>query len=184
MKKLLAIAMISLLALSSCELNDAVQPTQLPAESQEGKQIFGCKVNGSLWVPFSRYKTNANFTSIPVLWGQYSGEQLKLSANNQGSLETFYLTVNQVKSTGKFQFMKNYPKNALTFSPFASFYQKCIKGDCSQYVICQDCPNEVNITHFDAVQNIYSGTFSVTFKKVDNSDFVTITEGRFDVKGK
>ncbi|MEA5402461.1 hypothetical protein ABID42_001016 [Arcicella rosea] len=177
------IILLTLVSLLSCEMNDYVQPEALPAVTQIGKQTFGAKINGTIWTPFQRYKANPNFKPVPVVWGKYQNATLRLSVTNQNTLESMSFMINNVKDTGRYQFMRYFPKNAVEFTPFASVYQKCINGNCSQYAICQTCENEVNITRFDPVSKIYSGTFSVTFQNKEKpSEILALKDGRFDIK--
>ncbi|MEA5256738.1 hypothetical protein VB264_03010 [Arcicella aquatica] len=170
-------------SLLSCEVNDYVHPDSLPEITQIGKQTFGAKINGTIWTPFQRYQANPNFKPAPVVWGKYQHSTLRLTVTNQNTLESISFMINNVQDTGKYQFMKYFPKNAVEFTPFASVYQKCINGNCSQYAICQSCENEVNIIRFDPVSKIYSGTFNVTFQNKDQpSDIIALKDGRFDIK--
>ncbi len=170
-------------SLLSCEMNDYVQPDSLPAITQIGKQTFGAKINGTIWTPFQRYRSNPNFKPVPVVWGKYQNATLRLSVSNQNTLESMSFMINNVQDTGKYQFMRYFPKNAVEFTPFASVYQKCVGGNCSQFSICQTCENEVTITRFDPVSKIYSGVFTVTFQNRENpSELLTLRDGRFDIK--
>ena len=177
-------ALFTFIALSSCEVNDYVQPTELPEASQIGKQTFGVKINESVWTPFQRYRSNSNFKPVPVVWGRIQGETLRLTVTNQETRESISLMVDKVKGVGTYKFMTYFPKNAIEFSPYASVYQRCLGENCGQYPIAQNAENEVVITHFDSTQKIYSGTFKVTFQNKDNpSEIFNLKDGRFDVKG-
>ena len=170
-------------ALSSCEVADYVQPTELPEASQIGKQTFGVRINESIWTPFQRYKSNPNFKPVPVMWGHYQKETLRLTVTNQETRESISLMVDKVKGIGTYRFMTYFPKNAIEFTPYASVYQRCKGESCGEYSIAQTGENEVIITHFDTIQKVYSGTFKVTFQNEDNhAEIFTLKDGRFDVK--
>ena len=173
---------ISLLIMG-CEENDAVMPKELPAITQAGKQTFGCKLNGVLWTPFQRFKANPNMSQMPAVWGKLENRQIRFSVSNQVNYESFSLVVPNVKKEGLYHFQTRFPSKALEFSSYASIFQKCANGNCDQYVICDDCENTVNVTHIDEAQKIFSGTFSVSFQKVGTNERLTITDGRFDIKG-
>jgi hypothetical protein len=178
------ITIFAFAALSSCEVNDYVQPTDLPEATQIGKQTFGVKINDLIWTPFQKYKSNSNYKPVPVVWGRMQGETLRLTVTNQKTRESISLMVDKVKGEGTYQFMTYFPKNAIEFSPYASVYQRCVGADCGQYPIAQNADNEIVITHFDPTQKIYSGTFKVTFQNKDNpSETFSFKDGRFDVKG-
>lgn len=184
MKKIyFIISILVSFTLLSCEINDYVEPKALPEPTQEGRQTFGVKINGNLWTPFQKYRVNPNFKPAPVVWGKLQQQTLRIAVTNQETLESISLMINGVNGIGEYKFMTYYPKNALEFSPFASLYQRCINGNCSQYVICNTCDNQVNLTHFDTTRKIFSGTFSVTFQKKDHPlETITLSDGRFDIK--
>jgi hypothetical protein len=178
------IALFALATLSSCEVNDYVQPTELPETTQIGKQTFGVKINESIWTPFQRYRSNSNFKPVPVVWGRMQGETLRLTVTNQETRESISLMVDKVTGEGTYQFMTYFPKNAIEFSPYASVYQRCAGTDCEQYPIAQNTENEIVITHFDPIHKIYSGTFKVTFQNKENpAEVFHFKDGRFDIKG-
>ena len=182
-KKPIAI-FLAFIALSSCEVADYVQPTELPEASQIGKQTFGVKINESIWTPFQRYKANPNFKPVPVVWGKFQNETLRLTVTNQETRESISLMVDKVKGVGTYKFMTYFPKNAIEFTPYASVYQRCVGENCGEYSIAQNAENEVIITHFDAEQKVYSGIFKVTFQNKDNpAEVYMLKDGRFDVKG-
>ena len=172
------------IALSSCEVADYVQPTELPEASQVGKQTFGVRINESIWTPFQRYKSNPNFKPVPVVWGKFQNGTLRLSVTNQTTRESMSFMVDNITGVGTYKFMTYFPKNAIEFTPYASVYQRCKGEHCGEYPIAQTGENEVVITHFDTLQKVYSGTFKVTFQNKDNlAETFTLTDGRFDVKG-
>ncbi len=168
---------------SGCEINDYVEPKELPDFTHEGRQTFGVKINNTLWTPFQKYKTNPNFKPAPVVWGRLQQQTLRIAVTNQETLESISLMVNGVKGVGQYKFMMYFPKNAVEFSPYASLFQRCKEGNCQQYVICQNCDNQVSITHIDTTQHVVSGTFRVSFQRKDNpTDILTLSDGRFDIK--
>jgi hypothetical protein len=182
-KKPIAI-FLAFIALSNCEVADYVQPTELPEASQIGKQTFGVKINETIWTPFQRYKSNPNFKPVPVVWGKFQNETLRLTVTNQETRESISLMVDKVTGTGTYHFMIYFPKNVIEFTPYASVYQRCVGEKCGEYSIATNAENEVIITNFDPTQKIYSGTFKVTFHNKDNpAEVFMLKDGRFDVKG-
>lgn len=174
---------LGLCSLCGCEINDYVEPQALPDATHEGLQTFGTKINGSLWVPFQKYRNSPNFKPAPVIWGKLQQQTLRIAVTNQQTLESISLMVNEIHGVGTYHFMSYFPKNTLEFTPYASLYQRCANGDCSQYVVCNTCENKVNITYCDTTRKIFSGTFEVTFQKKDSpSERVTLSDGRFDIR--
>jgi isocitrate dehydrogenase len=181
-KKPIAIFLV-FIVLSNCEVADYVQPTELPEATQTGKRTFGVKINESIWIPFQRYKSNPNFKPVPVVWGRYQNQTLRLTVTNQETRESISLMVDKVTGTGTYKFMTYFPKSAIEFTPYASVYQRCVGEKCAEYSIAQDADNEVIITTLDPIQKIYSGTFKVTFQNKDNpGEVFMLKDGRFDVK--
>jgi hypothetical protein len=177
------LVLLILITFASCEVNEYVQPETLPAITQIGKQTFGTKINGEIWTPFQRYKSNPNFKPVSVVWGRYQQKTLRISVANQNTYESLSFMIDNIQDIGTYKFMTYFPKNAVEFTPFASVYQKCVGGNCTQYSICATCENQVSITRFDPVLKIYSGTFKVTFQNKDNpAEIFTLQEGRFDIK--
>lgn len=169
----------------NCEENDYVQPAELPAATQEGKQTFGTEINGIKWIPFQRFQHNSTYHAPEAIWGKYTTQTLRIAVNNQETLESLSFMVNSVKGEGTYRFMTYFPtrSNGIQCSPYASVYQKCKSGNCEQYVIHPSFENSLTITHFDSLQKIYSGKFTVTFINKNNpSDIVTLRDGRFDIR--
>jgi hypothetical protein len=182
-KKSIAI-IFAFAALSSCEVADYVQPTELPEATQIGKQTFGVKINESIWTPFQKYRANPNFKPVPVVWGKFQNGTLRLSVTNQMTRESMSFMIDKVVGMGSYKFMTYFPKNAVEFTPYASVYQRCVGEKCGEYSIAQNAENEVVITAFDPVLKIHSGTFKVTFQNKDNpAEVFTLRDGRFDLKG-
>ena len=175
----------SLFLFWNCEENDYVQPAELPALTQEGKQTFGAEINGVKWMPFQRYSSNTNFHVPTALWGKYTAQTLRIAVSNQETLETMSFMVTSIKGEGSYRFLTYYPKHTSgsEFTPYASVYQKCKGGNCEQYVIHPSMENSLTITHFDSLQKIYAGRFTVSFvNKRNPADIITVRDGRFDIK--
>lgn len=177
------LVLFALATLNGCEVQDYVQPTELPEATQIGKQTFGVKINESIWTPFQRFRANSNFKPVPVVWGRLQGETLRLTVTNQETLESISLMVDKVRGEGTYQFMTYFAKNAIEFLPYASVYQRCVGKNCGQYPIAQNTENKVVITHFDPIQKIYSGKFNVTFQDKENpAETFIFKDGRFDIR--
>ena len=94
-----------------------------------------------------------------MVWGKLQQQTLRIAVTNQQTLESISLMINGVNGVGTYRFMSFFPKNALEFTPYASLYQRCANGDCSQYVVCNTCENKVNITYYDTTRKIFSASF-------------------------
>ena len=157
-------------------------PNILPPVTQEGKNTFGCKVNGEVWIPyyqceviniFSKCKelqtvmTSADTTSkLPI--------DFELSVSREltpdGSFSSFIIGARILKTSKFDSFLTvDYRKDSISYSP--------------QYPV-SNASNAITLTKLDTVNQIISGTFYFTLYGPygpTNGDSVVITDGRFDL---
>jgi hypothetical protein len=147
-------------------------PTLLPITA-EGKNTFGCMVNGELWLPKGTltyyYYTWQDF---PALYGTLS---LRPERDNKNDHSSFLIQLhNRVFRTGKHYLYSNhnnsnyirYAWNSINYENFAN-----------------DSNNFIDLTRLDTVSRIASGTFRLMLLNVnDPKDTVRITDGRFDIQ--
>jgi len=160
MKKLF-VAVIMLTCLAACE-----KPIpELPAETQTGKNTFGCLVNGELVIPYNMngYGSRAQYDR--------TSERLQITGHGQ-NYQVFQLTVDRPEV--------NRP------APINNVVYRIPKNITSYYYGGTNL-GEITFTRFDS--EIVSGTFrfigykhyTSPVESVDLDDFVTVTMGRFDV---
>lgn len=166
----------------SCKKNPPVDPTEvLPALTHEGKNTFGCKVNGEIWIP------EANFTiggpiAIDMTYKEGTGG-FTLKATKKTSDETTY------------EYMKFYGVNLLNVGVYEmsvlneniTGFSDLTKSKYSCVGFKHDTLNKGvwNITHLDKEENIISGTFNVRLISANicsETTYLDITEGRFDLR--
>ena len=156
-----------LLAMVGCESEDT-----LPAPTSEGRNTFGCKINGKAWVPNG--VSNEHGPSAKAIEVEFT----KLSDS------TFYLLIHTNASTRdrvqisltKGVIGKNVLRNRHD-DPFGIYYD-------SQFRIfnsMESKPGQVVITRLDTLNRIVSGTFEFDGQYVVNKEIVRITDGRFDL---
>lgn len=169
--KTLALGILLFSAISCCKDKDE---DKLPPETQEGKNTFGCLVNGKVWVP-----TGITFPS-PNINAEVSKTQFRIGA---------------LKSKG------GYVSFNIQFQPSSGIFnlnnEKCMAAYGNSTANCYYRTDSITsigtleITKFDSINNIISGRFSFNASKFlivgtvsDEScdSTVTITEGRFDIK--
>jgi hypothetical protein len=178
-----------LLSLFSCRKEPAgpnpYQPidyTVLPPATQEGKNTFGCKINGKVWVP-----------RVPL--GAVTYTDLFFSFDEKKSLGYGYGVCNLVDLDEKIE-----DHISIYFGP--SRYHLgdyCTSSDTSlerrfsfdirrideRYSINEvntNCNNTFSLTKIDTVRNFISGTFNCILHNNSNpKDSLIITEGRFDL---
>ena len=156
---------------------------ELPSITQEGKNTFGCRVNGILWVPFSR---------CPSFFG---GNHYALSVAFVSAVPPSVLPIGigldatkEINSSSShFQIRTNYLVPPFTFiTSVGNIYDSLdirywddAKGsyDFRKIVGGQGV---FEISKLDTVNKIISGIFNFTLS--NGTDSVVITEGRFDFR--
>ena len=148
---------------------DAIK--QLPPTTQEGKNTFGFKLNGAIWLPGGNNGT-ANLDAIydPTYHGGSLGINAYLINNSTHQLIAF--GGNNISSTG------NYILAAGSDLPGAIFSD--YKVGCSYNNDDDNVIGHFVLEKLDLVNGIVAGTFEFTFQKADCS-MTSVTEGRFDV---
>jgi len=179
--KLLSLLLI--LQLTGCK-KDAVAPIdKLPAATREGKNTFGCLVNGEAFLPkgsaFSGPNLECYYQNIIDPNPDRNGYFFGISATN--------------KAKSSKVFNVNISTNSLAIKKGSILVlQKGIIGEATAAYYVSEVPfnteyrtdyiykGELHITHLDEVKQIVSGTF--WFDAVnDKGEKVEVREGRFDV---
>ena len=159
------------------------QKYKLPPETQEGKNTFGCKINGKNWVPTGQAG---------------SGGFRKILAVNEGFFQigvdpTFYLYIRTYKEDESVQlFARNvtkpgtYPLIYLTeTAPNAVRplnYGAVLYGT-TEYVTTNTYKGVIHVSKADTLTGIIAGTFEFTaVNRTNSSKTIRVTDGRFDVK--
>lgn len=153
---------------------------ELPPLTHQGKNTFGCKINGKNWVahtPFSisgpvplhgSYNENdgkfiligtKEDQDIPLL------QDIVIQCDSIGGIGTFEMAVYDNYEPGLKDYYDNLP--------------------CGIYLHDSLNPGTINITYFSISEFIISGTFEMELIPHNNCsevDNIVITEGRFDLK--
>jgi hypothetical protein len=180
MKKYYFILALILLSLTACKkdkhINGPGTPPQqqLPPITTEGKNTFGCLVNGEVWLP--EVKPFQMFV-YPLTSG-YEFELFHVAANKlvKNSQDEFIfadvIVLNaNLNSTGSI--ILNNLNNSY------ARYSNILTG-CS-YEVDSIQTGTLNILKYDTINFIISGTFEFTVG-TGGCDTIKITEGRFDLK--
>lgn len=161
---------------TSCTNDDNNVPPspieQLPPATQTGEMTFGCLVNDELFIPDaignSRIKAFYQFVD-----GDYT---LSISARNR---EKDYRTISVVAKDVEDFAEGTY--NLIEENSGNFFGRYMIEGGLDLYTTTtSDDPGTLNITKFDKVNGIISGTFEFTILDNDGNT-IKITNGRFDL---
>lgn len=176
MKLIASVGMIVFLAIygASCSLFESStdKKEKLPQATQEGKNTFGCLVNGKVWVPkgYNGF-SNLNAYYDPLYQGgTFSLSTYRILSNDEYSSIGIFMT-NLIE---KGQFDLEDPDVGTAIFDYTI--------DCS-YNRDDTVYREglLTITRFDLQNYIISGTFEFTLARV-GCDTLKVTEGRFDMK--
>ena len=136
----------------------------------EGKQTFGCLLNGEVWV-YTPRAFNANlsgnystfFNSLDIL-------AKRTDPKDQGHTESY------IRLDADFEQLGVYD-----FSEVSFFDQKYSNlWPMKKEFLLKEEPHFIEITHLDLEENIVSGLFQFTMLDTLFGDTLRFTEGRFD----
>ena len=197
MKKLILLILITIL--SSCTNDDDGTDNSLPAISSEGKDTFGCKINGETFLPKSKGGFSAGYTTVLLAryayyedgyYGLKPGYSLNIRANN--SLTNKSVGIMLTGSDKPLMVGKTYPITLESEGFFSAEYftSTLTESDESpniyihnsfQHFTTTEHNGEIIFHHIDEENQIISGKFY--FDCIDRRNNVTaeITEGRFDL---
>ena len=169
----ITLQILFLLFMLGCEFFKSADKTeQLPPATQEGKNTFGCLVNGKVWLPKgSNGTSNLDASYDPT----FHGGSLSIYSYSitDGINQFLAFGGDSIATTG------DYPLSTTSRSPGAYFDDQL--AGCSY-----DEPQDIvgghfNITKLDISNGVIAGTFEVSFSKADCAT-IHITQGRFDLK--
>lgn len=158
--------------------NDPSNPNaelQLPAITTEGKNTIGCKIDGKVWIPYSK-------TSVPKLYASIdrnynwmfglSGLQKDIGVDSKNVIEIY---VRPLSTDTFFLLTKNKYGNVAHYFPTLAVGAQAFNSD--------EALNNgyVHILRFDSVNQIISGTFQFTAIDSFTNEKHEITDGRFDL---
>jgi hypothetical protein len=154
----------------------------LPPATQEGKETFGCLVNGEAFTP------KGSSLGGPILSSFYQylntttakGFYFNVACNRRESGISRSISINGdsiLIKEGITYLLKNYPNKNEINGKYAIVSGG---GNINQYVTTNTFQGELFISKFDETKQIVSGTF--WFDAVNDKDEkVEVREGRFDV---
>ncbi|MBK0403149.1 hypothetical protein I5M27_09145 [Adhaeribacter sp. BT258] len=165
------------LFLYSCNWFKPVPPqddlTQLPPETQEGKDTFGCLVNGQVW-----RNQGEEVWGPRDLQGGYHQGAFSISADKiiEPLSEGIAIHISKhFHGVGLYQLSANFNTNGTQYALYSH-------SDACEYITDSLNIGILEITRFDSISPyIVSGRFHFTVS-TPGCDTVRITEGRFDHK--
>ena len=180
MKYLFIFIIVIVIALPACKKSKNFDVDSLPPITQEGKNTFGCLINGKVYVPrgFEQNKPNYQVHVDPT----FNDGSFGVKFFNKSTDKRIDLTVgsDSIRSTGNFIITNTSRARCLFAVNGTSSNPKCI-------VFSQYNPTStgfLKITRYDLINGIFSGEFEFHFYNPDCGigDTIHITQGRFDKK--
>ena len=165
-----------------CVISCKKDVTGLPAPSQNGSNIFGCSIDGKLWVP-------AGFGIVPtapILEARYGGNKsIFINARNFSSSPTeteFEIHLKNIKATGTYLLNEKTAIYPAQTASYAYYVRRKVTPE-NEWITNEQYTGHVEVTAFDTVNNFISGTFEFNAVNLYNDPQpLHITDGRFDVK--
>ena len=185
MKHYLFLIALIIISLSACKKDKdkygpgtQPQPQQLPPITTEGKNTFGCLVNGEVWLP--EVKPSQMF--VYPLTSSYDNIGFRIDARKRIENLVFQKISMQIINLNDIGIY--YLNSNSSIGSSGSFFNSLI--DCL-YITDTLQIGKVEILKLDIPNKIISGTFEMNFYKSDiwgnpDCDTIYITDGRFDVK--
>lgn len=175
MKYPLLISACAFFLLISC------QKEKLPKLTEEGKNTFGCKINGKNWVP---HGTGAFGGSEPLNGGYLATYSFNTTSNNvqitaYDKSIIIELYIRDVKQPGLY--LLNFNTLDFTNTNNPANYGYYSPEDKNIFTTTTQFTGQVDVTRADTINKIVSGTFEFMAVNKEGKT-VKITDGRFDIQ--
>jgi hypothetical protein len=163
------------LILSSCtSCNEPIDPTVLPAETQSGKNSFGCYAGNMIFV--NPYR---NYSWLTADYGKDSINQqpyVSIEAKGLGGKSiSFYFKANELNKKLNIEYVKY-----IYFSDTVRLYDNSYTYNMNEYS-GKNIP-AITLTRLDTINHVVSGKFDFELKNTeDSTKIIKFTQGRFDL---
>jgi hypothetical protein len=173
MKKSIPFLFASILFFAaSCKKDDPLNTDKLPPATTSGKNTFGCKINGKVWLPAGGTLWDSPISAKHDM-GWVGCDQLYIGVKRVIGDDTADIDQHLILNV----WCPALGENTITPGDgvFIDF------NNCGYYRVDTLSPYILSITRLDSINFIASGTFELTVINDDCEDTLRITEGRFDV---
>jgi hypothetical protein len=168
--------LLTILALSSSSCKKDYGP-ELPPETQEGKNTFGCKVNGEIWLPIDNdndWKSGSYDARFSKIGGAYIG-----AGKDDGKSDTaIRINLDSIKEP----FIGTININSGKTNRTGNYFSFSNNNSGVEYYTDSLHTGSITFTRFDTVAKIMSGRFEFKVKEAGGNGTVIITDGRFDLR--
>jgi len=171
MKTMFAIFLLPALSLlNSCQLFHHNDDPKLPPVTTEGKDTFGCLIDGNVWLPEGSLSPGGTFvdfvTKTDTMGAVIYADNAKLKT---GLAISVYDTPNLLMNKSYDLTIPGlYGKYTRSVTNHVCFYDTVLTGN-------------VTFLNLDIKSKIIAGTFAFEVRSIDCGDTVRVTEGRFDL---
>ena len=161
------------LTFTGCKKKKSENPVEnLPAATQEGKNTFGCLINGVAFIPGARIGSLSHPLELNINPFRLRGSDL---TERDLVTPSIFIILNNIVPKEGTEYILNDAINSI------GEYNISINTNITSYKTNATNTGKLKITKYDMTNHIVSGIFS--FDAVNtNGEKVEIREGRFDVK--
>ncbi len=155
-----------------------------PAATTSGKNTLSCIINDSTYIPYVYFGWRQRIKFISDYNEKDSTYTLEtLNTEHFNYISHVHLNLDGVYQEGTYPLRDNH-KDFTYASPNKICYYRSNpeSGKCLYWLDSTLGKNEVNVTNFDSVGEIISGTFNFVAVSHDSIDTVYVTDGRFDAQ--
>ncbi len=176
---LLLVIAAFLMSMGSCKKepstpSEPYDPNTLPPLTHQGKNTFGCLVNGEVWVAYAPFTVGGAADmdgSYTLSTGRF---YLKGTKKTPEIFEDVVIGTIEVFSTGNYPMYISH-EQVIGFSDYKGNH------NCGNFYKIIDSPGTISITYFSIPEKIISGTFAMDLVNPScPGDTIRIREGRFD----
>jgi hypothetical protein len=169
-----ALLLFGLVACKKDTPNNPHDPNTLPPLTHEGKNTFGCKVNGEVWVAHAPFTVGGPIALSGSYNHENGGGDIDANLSTDIRLEQIRLYFRGIVATGTYQmYLVSSTKSGM------NYYTN--PPNCSIYYHDTSNVGVMNITYFNYSSRIMSGSFQMDLINPScPGDTIRIREGRFD----
>jgi hypothetical protein len=177
MKKTIILALVSLVAFSSCKK----EIETLPDATQTGANTFGAKLNGENWGPLKA----GILPTAPTLEARFATGDTSILINarnfSRTPIETeMEIYLKHVTTPGTYALNQTTSVSPNQTASYAYYVKRNLNIE-DEWITSSTATGEVVVTRIDIPNRILSGTFHFSANAHYGSAPITVTEGRFDV---
>ncbi|WP_210521986.1 DUF6252 family protein [Hymenobacter terricola] len=156
------VLLVLLVLLASCKKEEI---DALPKATQQGKNTFGCLLDGQAFLPTSSHNI---FQPTTPLQGYFYRREIGIKAyGEQGQM---YLALRDAFRPGTYSLGETSTGNYASLSRGSgSFYMSATRA------------GSVTLTRIDTVARVMAGTFEFSALDYQGGGTISVTSGRFDV---